>query len=98
MPVIIQWNFEDGTKEVDYISAYIWRKNENNFVKTFAKDKKVISIQLDPFKETADIDEENNSWPKMEQPTRYELFKAKEQIRGASNGGNPMQKAKEQKT
>ncbi|HOY07435.1 MAG TPA: M1 family metallopeptidase, partial [Saprospiraceae bacterium] len=28
MPVIIQWNYTDGSSETEYIHAYIWRKNE----------------------------------------------------------------------
>ncbi|HNB92418.1 MAG TPA: M1 family metallopeptidase, partial [Saprospiraceae bacterium] len=29
MPVIIEWTYTDGSKEVERISAQIWRKNEN---------------------------------------------------------------------
>ncbi|HXB39952.1 MAG TPA: M1 family metallopeptidase [Bacteroidia bacterium] len=93
-PIIIQWNFKDGTSEVERINAYIWRKNENNIVKTFAKDKEVLSIQIDPYKETADIDEKNNTWNIKEAPSKFEVFKAKTQGRGASNRDNPMQKLK----
>lgn len=93
MPLIIQWNYTDGTSEIDRISAYVWRKNEEKVVKTFLKDKPVASIQLDPFRETADIDEKNNSWPQTEIKSRIDLFKIKE------NGvdrrpPNPMQRSK----
>ena len=78
MPIIIQWNYTDGTSEVDYISAYIWRKNEFNVTKNFVKRKEVASIQIDPFKETADIDESNQSWPKQApEISRFELYKQK---------------------
>jgi hypothetical protein len=88
-PVIIQWNFTDGTSETDYINAYIWRKNENKFTKNFMKTKEVASILIDPFKETADIDESNNSWPKGEiKASRIEIFKMKEQ----AESKNPMQR------
>ncbi len=30
MPVIIEWSFADGTKEVETIPVEIWRKNEEN--------------------------------------------------------------------
>lgn len=75
MPIIIEWTFNDGTKELDRIPAYIWRKDENNVTKVFAKDKQVVSIQIDPYRETADIDESNNAWPRKSQPSRFELFK-----------------------
>ncbi len=93
MPIIIQWNYKDGSTETEYISAYIWRKNENNIVKAFAKDKEVASIVIDPYRETADIDETNNYWPKMGVPSRLELFKTKNQPRGSGNIHNPMQRA-----
>lgn len=94
MPLIIQWNYKDGTSETERISAYIWRKNESKVVKTFVKTKEVASIVLDPFKETADINEGNQSWPSAAEPSRLELFKAKNAPRGSNNQGNPMQKAK----
>ncbi|MBC8987777.1 M1 family metallopeptidase [Pedobacter sp. N36a] len=95
MPIIIEWTFKDGSKEIDRIPAYIWRKNENQVTKVFAKDKDVISVQLDPYRETADIDENNNSWPRKAQPSRFELFKQQQAPRGSSTGGNPMQQAQQ---
>jgi len=93
MPIIIEWTFSDGSKEVEYINAYIWRKNELKVVKTFAKDKEVISVKLDPYKETADINEKNNSWPQTIVPSNFELFKAKTLGRGQYDDENPMRKA-----
>lgn len=95
MPLIIEWTFADGTKEVDRISAYIWRHNENHVTKVFAKDKQVVSIRLDPYRETADIDELNNYWPRQAVPSRFELFRMQAPVRGTSNGGNPMQRARQ---
>ena len=94
MPIIIEWTFKDGTKEVDRIPAYIWRKNEYAVTKVFAKDKEVISVLLDPFRETADINESNNAWPRQYQPSRFELFKQQQAPRGSSAGSNPMQEAR----
>lgn len=94
MPIILQWNFKDGSSEVERISAYIWRKDEQNVVKAFIKDKEVESIVLDPYLETADIDVKNNQWPKIPVTTKFELFKNKVTVRGGNNANNPMQKAK----
>ena len=93
MPLIIQWNYTDGTSETEYIHAYIWRKNEAQIKKTFLKTKEVASIVIDPFKETADIDETNQSWPTLAHPSRFELYKSRNTARGSNNQGNPMQKA-----
>jgi hypothetical protein len=93
-PLIIEWTYTDGTKEVEKISAYIWRKNEFKISKVFAKTKEVKGIKLDPYRETADIDESNNSWPREYQPSRFELFKQQTLPRGATTGPNPMQEAR----
>lgn len=92
-PLIIQWNFKDGTSEIDRVNAYVWRKNEKNVVKTYSKNKEVASILLDPYKETCDIDEKNNKWNIKDEPNRFDVFKGKTVGRGQSAGGNPMQKA-----
>ncbi len=92
-PIIIQWNYKDGTTEMERIHAYVWRKNEKRVVKTFAKDKEVLGIVLDPYKETADIDEKNNTWNVKEVPSKFDLYKEKVKGRGQNNRDNPMQKA-----
>ncbi|WP_460566812.1 M1 family metallopeptidase [Flaviaesturariibacter terrae] len=99
MPIIVEWTFEDGTKEIDRIPAQVWRYNEGKVTKFFMKDKRVTGIKLDPMRETADIDESNNSWGNpIPEPSRFQLFKAKQgAARGQSTGVNPMQKANEKK-
>ena len=98
MPVIIEWTYKDGTKEIDRIPAQVWRLNENKVVKTFVKNKEVVSIQLDPLRETADINTSNNSWNTIPEPSKFTIFKQKAgAARGQSQGINPMQKANEKK-
>ncbi|WP_027376127.1 M1 family metallopeptidase [Kaistella palustris] len=95
MPIILEFTFEDGTKANDKSSAQIWRKNEQKVSKTYYFSKKLKSIQLDPMRETADIDTSNNFWGDIAEPTsKFEVFKQKKEgaVRGASNGKiNPMQ-------
>ncbi|MEO5948376.1 MAG: M1 family metallopeptidase [Chitinophagaceae bacterium] len=99
MPIILEWTYKDGTTEVEKIPAQVWRLNENKVVKTFIKDKEVASIKLDPFRETADIDESNNSWNTIGAPSKFTIFKGRQgPARGASGqDSNPMQKSKEKK-
>ena len=93
MPLIIEWTFKDGSKEIDRIDAQVWRKNENKVVKTFIKDKEVASIKLDPMRETADINDSNNGWNITAEPSKFQLFKNRAgNVRGTGNGVNPMQK------
>ncbi|MBN7810022.1 M1 family metallopeptidase [Algoriphagus sp. H41] len=93
MPLIIEFQYADGTSEVERIPAEIWRKSESQVTKVFVKEKEVVRFVLDPKRETADIDESSNYWPRQYQPTRFELFKGAGGVRGASTGDNPMKKA-----
>jgi hypothetical protein len=98
MPIIIEWTYKDGTKEMETIPAQVWRLNESKVTKFFMKDKEVASIKLDPLQQTADIDSENNSWGGVSsEPSRFQVFKMKQAPRGNSNNINPMQKAKDKK-
>jgi hypothetical protein len=95
MPIILQFNYSDGSSDIERINAYVWRKNEKEVTKTFMKNKKVASIILDPYRETGDINEKNNLWNVKAEPSKFEIFKAKSAAgRGQSTGKNPMQRAK----
>jgi hypothetical protein len=98
MPIIVEFTFADGTKETEKIPAQVWRLNENNVTKLFVTRKPAVSIKLDPMKETADINESNNSWPRAggadSEQSRIAIFKAAGRGgRGQSTGPNPMQNA-----
>jgi hypothetical protein len=93
MPIIVEFTFADGSKETKRLPAQIWRKNENKVTKVFLTNKKAVSIKLDPMRETADIDESNNSWPNVAEPSKFTLFKTKSVGRGQSVGVSPMQAA-----
>jgi hypothetical protein len=97
MPIIVEFTFADGTKETKRIPAQIWRKNENKVTKVFYTNKRAVSIKLDPMRETADIDETNNSWPNLAEPSKFTLFKTKSVGRGQSIGLSPMQAAANKK-
>lgn len=88
MPIILKFDFEDGTNEVIRIPAEIWRRTGEEVSKVFIFEKEVRSVRVDPFLETADTDLNNNSWPAKQEPTRYELFKQKQV------NENPMQRQK----
>jgi len=92
-PLIIQFNYADGSSDIERINAYIWRKNEKEVTKTFLKTNKVTSILIDPYRETADINEKNNVWNIKLEPSKFDVFKSKSNnVRGQSSGKNPMQK------
>ncbi|MNE57721.1 hypothetical protein D3C80_1527050 [compost metagenome] len=74
MPILVQLTFEDGTTEDYNFPVQVWRKENQVVYKTFATDKKVIKIKLDPKEHTADIDLTNNSWPKEEKKSKFDQF------------------------
>jgi len=75
MPVIIEWTFKDGSKEIERIPAEIWRINESEVTKVFVKEKEVVSMVLDPNAELADIDTQNNVFPKKTSDSKFDQFK-----------------------
>ena len=75
MPVILEFEYLDGTKEVVRIPAELWKSNNEQVSKVFVFDKELARVTLDPYLETADVDRNNNYWPARVEPTRFQLFK-----------------------
>lgn len=73
-PLVIQWTYADGSKEIERIPAEIWRLNEQQVTKVFVKDKEVTNIMLDPNSELADVNLSNNAFPRSSQ-SRFDQFK-----------------------
>jgi hypothetical protein len=74
-PVIIEWTFKDGSKEIERIPAEIWRTNELEVKKVFIKEKEVVSVVLDPNLETADVNIEDNIFPKKPAESKFDQLK-----------------------
>ena len=87
MPLILEFEFVDGTKEGLKIPAELWKSNNEQVSKVFVFDKELTRITLDPFLETADVDRNNNYWPARLEPTRFQLFKDRNRRQE-----NPMQR------
>ena len=77
MPIIVEYVFDDGTKENKYYPAEIWRFNNKEIKKVFASDKEIVAINIDPNELTADVDTSNNSWPKKKEDSQFDKFKKK---------------------
>ena len=73
-PLIIEWTYEDGSIEIEKLPAEIWRLNETVVSKVFVKDKIVKNIKLDPNKETADVNMDDNNFPRLELKSDFEKF------------------------
>jgi hypothetical protein len=75
MPVILKFEYSDGSEEVKRIPAEIWRRYNDSVQKVFVTKKEVRRITLDPFLETADVDTRNNMWTLQEKPDYFKLEK-----------------------
>lgn len=74
-PVVIEWTFKDGSKEIETIPAEIWRINENEVNKVFVKDKEVVNVVIDPNSQIADVEPKNNVFPKRPVDSKFDQFK-----------------------
>ncbi|MEP1489757.1 MAG: M1 family metallopeptidase [Algibacter sp.] len=77
MPLIVEYKYADGTAKTITYPAQIWSKNDTEVNKAIASEKEIISISIDPNKETADVDTSNNSWPKEIKESNFDQFKNK---------------------
>lgn len=75
MPVIIEWTYKDGSKEIERIPAEIWRVNEQKISKVFVKEKEVTKVVLDPNLETSDISTDDNVFPRVQGPSKIDQMK-----------------------
>ena len=91
MPIILEFEYEDGEKEVIRIPVEIWRFNRGEVTKVFKTEKPIKNMTLDPFFEIADVERNNNHWPEKVQPTRFETFKTS----GWGGGKNLMQRVRD---
>ncbi|MEY3368929.1 MAG: hypothetical protein RI973_2084 [Bacteroidota bacterium] len=91
MPIILEWTYVDGSREIERVPVEIWRKNEREVQQVFMKDQQVKAVRLDPWRETADVDEKNNSVPVPEQPVLFKVYKKDTFVPGP----NMMQRARQ---
>lgn len=77
MPLILDVVYDDGSREEVRVAAEIWRDNASVVTKLLVRDKKIKSVTLDPYNETADADHQNNVWPAKPIMSRVELYKRK---------------------
>ncbi|NNJ25010.1 M1 family metallopeptidase [Alienimonas chondri] len=89
MPVILKLTYADGSTEEVRIPAEIWRANIQKVTKVLMRKKAVEKVELDPNRETADVDRSDNMLPREIVESRFKLFKKKTE-------SNPMQEARKE--
>ena len=55
----------------------MWRYSPKKITKLIVTDEPMVGLTQDPFWETADINVDNNAWPRKLTPSRLELFKSR---------------------
>ena len=90
MPVILEVEFADGSKQVKTIPAEVWRRNGNSVSKLLHTKKKIRGIILDPRDEIADVNRRNNHFPRRMDEKTFRLQKT-------PKSKNPMQRANDAK-
>jgi hypothetical protein len=78
MPIILQMTYADGEQETMRLPAEIWRRNPKTVKKLIVTDRELSQVIMDPRWETADVDNENNHYPRRIIPSRIEAFKTPE--------------------
>jgi len=89
MPVILNYEYADGTEEVKRNPVEIWRRHNDRVSKVFVCQKDLRRIVLDPFLETADVDTGNNVMSPPDEPSYFKVRKSDRQT-----SKNLMQKLK----
>jgi hypothetical protein len=74
-PVIIEWTFADGSKEIEKLPAEIWRLNEKEIKKVFVKEKEVTRVVIDPTGETGEVNANDNVFPKKPTDSKFDQLK-----------------------
>jgi len=80
MPILLQLTYADGSVEEQYIPAEIWRRSPKAVAKLIVSDKDLVQVVVDPGWETADVDNENNHYPRRIIKSRIEVYKEEESL------------------
>lgn len=77
MPIPLEVTYEDGSTEEIRLNAEIWRKNAKKVTRMLITDKVISSVTVDPYWEIADVNMDNNHYPRKIEKSRFELIKRK---------------------
>ena len=88
MPVIVNVRYTDGTEELLRLPAEIWKRNTKEVSRLIFTNKELASLELDPHWETADVNPDNNAWPRKVIRETFQLYKT-------PDGKSPMKKVRD---
>lgn len=102
MPVILKLTHADNSERIVRLPAEIWAKNSKKISRLILSEMEVVSMELDPYGETADTNTSNNVYPPRIGQSRFKLYKSsskspKNEMQKAGLGKKPEKKEKEDK-
>ncbi len=92
MPIVLGVTYDDGTQDELRVPAEIWRRNAKSVSKLLITEKPIVSFDLDPNRELADVDRSNNVFPPRIEENRIRLDASSGRF-GRGGRGNPMRDA-----
>ncbi len=95
MPVILKVTYDDGSEEIKRWPPEIWARNNQDAHTAIVSEHPITSIELDPLRETADANRDNNYFPPRLEPTRFQIYKDEQGGRRRFSGQNPMSEARQ---
>ena len=75
MPVVMKVTYDNKSTEIIRLPAQIWRRNPDELSKLLVTERKITKIEIDPHRETADVDIENNYYPRRIRENKFRLSK-----------------------
>tara|TARA_Y100001934_G_scaffold267527_2_gene348349 strand:- start:6925 stop:8382 length:1458 start_codon:yes stop_codon:yes gene_type:complete len=90
MPLFLKIEHADGSIRELRLPAEIWRHGDRVISKLIVSREEIRSIEFDPQDELADVDRNNNRFPRLPREKVFQLQKRKKEK-------NPMQKARDAK-
>ncbi len=96
MPIILRVTYEDDSEELVRLPAEMWVRDNMNTSTAIISEKALKEIELDPYRETADTDRDNNYFPPRFEPSRFQIYKDEAGGGGRrrfGGGENPMKAA-----
>ena len=75
MPVVMKVTYDNKSTEIIRLPAQIWRRNPDEVSKLLVTERKITKIEIDPHRETADVDIENNYYPRRIRENKFRLSK-----------------------
>ncbi len=77
MPVLLELEYADGSKQSLRLPAEVWKSNPKTITTRVMSAKELVSVTVDPNWETADVNMDNNTFPRRIIPSRLKVYKGR---------------------